>query len=324
MTTMFLATTGGHLDELRELADRIAPEGPEVWVTHEGVQSRSVLHDRTVEFVPYVRVHSVPDVARCLPSAHRFWRRYDVHRVVSTGSGIALGYLPYLAARGVACHYIESAARVSGPSLTGRVLEGVPGVHRYCQYRWPRSRRWSQRSGVLDAYRPVDRAPGPGGALRVVVTVGTAREFPFERLVVPLARLLAPGGPLERSIDRPLQVLWQTGCTPVEGLPIRATPFVDGPTLSGAVAAADLVIGHAGAGTVLGALRAGKRPLVVGRRRDRGEIGDDHQSELATELRRRDLAAVHDPARLAAEDLLDCLGRAVRRMDTPAPLELGR
>src|SRR5918997_1106760 len=139
MTTLFIATTGGHLTQLDSLAGRIPPNGAprddSVWVTHANEQSRSMLADRDVEFVPYVGVRNVPDVLRCIPAARRLMERRKLTRAVSTGSGIALGFLPYLAARGVSCHYIESATRVTGPSLTGRVLQLVPRVHRYTQHR---------------------------------------------------------------------------------------------------------------------------------------------------------------------------------------------
>jgi len=52
--------------------------------------------------------------------------------------------------------------------------------------------------------------------------LGTAAEFPFTRLIRALAPLLAPGGDLERATGRPVDVLWQTGCTPVDGLPVDA------------------------------------------------------------------------------------------------------
>ena len=107
MTTLFVATTGGHLTQLNSLASRIPSDGDAVWVTHANEQSRSMLADRDVEFVPYVGVRSVSDVLRCIPNARRLLAGRKLTRAVSTGSGIALGYLPYLAARGVRCHYIE-------------------------------------------------------------------------------------------------------------------------------------------------------------------------------------------------------------------------
>jgi hypothetical protein len=53
---------------------------------------------------------------------------------VSTGSAIALSFLPVARLRGVPCHCIESAARSASPSQTGRLLRRVPGVRLYTQY----------------------------------------------------------------------------------------------------------------------------------------------------------------------------------------------
>src|SRR6478672_2687119 len=160
MTTLFVATTGGHLTQLDSLARRIPPNGDAVWVTHANEQSRSMLADRDVEFVPYVGVRNVPDVLRCIPYARRLLERRKVTRAVSTGSGIALGYLPYLAARGVECHYIESAARVGGPSLTGRILRWVPRVKTYTQYRGWSGPHWRYGGSGFDAFTAVTAAPG--------------------------------------------------------------------------------------------------------------------------------------------------------------------
>ncbi|MGB8961790.1 MAG: glycosyltransferase family 28, partial [Pseudonocardiaceae bacterium] len=182
MTTLFVATTGGHLTQLDSLASRIPPHGDAVWVTHANEQSRSMLADRDVEFVPYVGVRSVPDVLRCIPSARRLLQHRKVTRAVSTGSGIALGYLPYLAARGVECHYIESATRVSGPSVTGRVLQWVPGVRTYTQYQSWADQRWGYAGSVFDGYESVAVTRVPDAVLRVVVTVGAATQYPFRRL----------------------------------------------------------------------------------------------------------------------------------------------
>ncbi|NEK59056.1 glycosyltransferase family 28 [Geodermatophilus sabuli] len=317
MTTLFLATTGGHLEQLVSLAGRIPPDGHDVWVTHENQQSRSLLGGRDVEYVPYVRVGNARDVAACVPTAHRLWRERELTRVVSTGSGIALGYLPYLAARGVDCHYIESAARVAAPSRTGRVLQWVPAIRRYTQYAAWTGPRWQHGGSVFDSHLP-DPARRPlGDVVRVVVTVGTAAEFPFGRLIDRLAPLLAPDGPLAGATGRPVEVLWQTGCTPTGHLPIDAVPFVDSGDLAAAMRVADLVVAHAGVGSALTALAAGRRPVLAARSAALGEAGDDHQPQLADELQRRGLAVHRDPAQLTVEDLLDAVGCGVLRTDSP-------
>jgi len=314
VTTALIATTGGHLTQLVGLAERIQPGADTVWVTHANEQSTSLLADSDVEYVPYIGVRDMRGVLRSVRHARSLYRRRRPVRAVSTGSGIALGYLPYLAARGVECHYIESAARVTGPSLTGRVLRWVPGVRTYTQYRHWSGTRWLYGGSGFDAYEPVPVERPLGDRLRVVVTVGTAAEFPFRRLVVALAALLGPGGGLEEAAGVPVEVLWQTGCTPVDDLPIQATPFLPAADLIAALAAADIVVSHAGTGSALANLAAGRLAVMVSRSAAYGEAGDDHQHQLAEELSRRGLAVHRACDAITAQDLLGTRHTAVRRL----------
>ena len=55
MTTAFIATTGGHLTQLVDLAERIPPDPDSVWVTHANEQSTSLLADRDVRVHPVRR-----------------------------------------------------------------------------------------------------------------------------------------------------------------------------------------------------------------------------------------------------------------------------
>ena len=248
MTTLFLSTTGGHLEQLAALAARIPVDGPEVWVTHENDQGRSLLGGRDVEYVPYVQVGSVPDVARCVPTAHRVWRERSVTRVISTGSGIALGYLPYLTARGVPCHYIESAARVAAPSRTGRVLAtraGSAQVHPVPALGGPPLAPPGQRLGRLRTVRPLPPADRRGPCRR---HGGNGGGVPLGRLIERLVPLLAPDGALARATGLPVDVLWQTGCTPTGHLPITALDFLPAEKLAATIEDAHLVVSHAGVG----------------------------------------------------------------------------
>lgn len=319
MTTLFVSTTGGHLAELESLGRRLPPTEGELWVTHDNAQSRALLAGRDVHFVPYVGVRRPHDVLRCLPDAVRL-RRSGVTRAISTGSGIALGYLPYLAARGVECHYIESAARVAGPSLTGRVLQHIPAVRCYTQYPGWSGPRWAFSGNIFDRYTAgPPRAPGTG-PVRVVVTVGTAVEYPFTRLVTTLTPLLARDGELARATGRPVEVLWQTGCTPAPGHDVR--PFLGADELAAACARADVVIGHAGLGTTVTALEAGRAPVLAVRRTAAGEAGDDHQAQLGHELTRRGLAVVREADAVVLDDLLHALDAGVVPAAQPAPFTL--
>jgi UDP-N-acetylglucosamine--N-acetylmuramyl-(pentapeptide) pyrophosphoryl-undecaprenol N-acetylglucosamine transferase len=322
MTTLMLATTGGHLTQLHALSSRLADsEDDVVWVTHDNEQSRSLLTDCDVEFVRYVRVRNAPDVARCLPHARRLLKDRHITRAISTGSGIALGYLPFLATRGVACHYIESAARVEGPSITGSLMRHAPRVHTYSQYRHWSGGHWLYRGSLFDGYEPTTEELTDEG-LRVVVTVGTAAEFPFRRLIDRMVPLLRKGGTLEAELGRPVEVVWQTGCTPVDDLPIETNAFMPAKELTRELERADVVVSHAGTGSALAALAAGRQPILVSREHHFGEAGDDHQRQLAMELSDRGLAADRDASSLGVQDLIGALGRGVRSLARPPRFEL--
>lgn len=323
MTTALVATTGGHLTQLVSLAQRIPPDAESVWVTHANEQSTSLLKGRDVEYIPYVGVRDLRGVLRCVAWAGSLYRRRRPTRAVSTGSGIALGFLPYLAARGVECHYIESAARVGGPSLTGRLLRWVPGVRTYTQYRHWSDAHWHYGGSSFDAYEPVPADRPLSERVQVVVTVGTAAEFPFRRLVVTLAKLLAPGGDLEAAVGRPVDVLWQTGCTPVDDVPIHATPFLPAADLAAALARADIVVSHAGTGSALANLAAGRFAVMATRVAAFGEAGDDHQGQLAEELATRGLALHRSADAITVEDLLLTRRSAIRRLADVPPFVLG-
>jgi UDP-N-acetylglucosamine transferase subunit ALG13 len=241
---------------------------------------------------------------------------------VSTGSGIALGYLPYLAARGVECHYIESATRVTGPSLTGRVLKWVPRVHTYTQYQSWADHRWGYAGSVFDGYESAAMSREPDAMVRVVVTVGAATQYPFRRLFEHLIPLLALDGELAKVTRLPVEVLWQTADSPVDDLPIQATPTLPAAELGAALSKADIVISHAGTGSALAALNAGRYPILATRDPARGEQVDDHQQQLATELARRGLAMHRDAQAITIDDMMEALDISVRRTTSPPPFEL--
>jgi UDP-N-acetylglucosamine transferase subunit ALG13 len=71
--------------------------------------------------------------------------------------------------------------------------------------------------------------------------------------------------------------------------------------LNALIASARVVVTHAGAGSVITALSAGRRPIVVPRLRRYGEAVDDHQVEFGRSLAAAGLATmVEDPSDLAA------------------------
>ena len=301
-TTLFVATTGGHLAQLVELANRMTNlPGNRAWVTFDSEQAHSLLADEKKFLIPYIAERDLAGVLRGAGAAQQILRaQRPVHAIVSTGSAIALSFLPYAALRGIEAHYIESAARVLEPSLTGKLLQLVPGIQLYRQYPQAAGGRWKFSGSIYDGFRSVAIPPRP--IRRIVVTLGTAQPFP--RLIERLVSIIPAG----------IEVLWQVGHTPVNGLNLDARPFIPARELAQAMREADVVIAHAGNGSAFTAIHAGKRPILVPRDPRYGEVVDAHQSQISTWLNDQKLAFARSPDSLCFEDLQAATAYAVERL----------
>ncbi len=311
--TLLVASTGGHLKQLERISNRL--EGvPDrhLWVTFDTAQSRSLLEGREVVFVRHTHSRDVAGAVANVRPAERLLRGHDVGAIVSTGAAVALSFMLPGRLRGVPCHYIESAARSHGPSLTGRMLRAVPGVRLYTQYRtWERG-PWRYRGSVFDGFEPLSEAPAePQPIRRVVIALGTIR-YPFARLARRLSEI----------VPEDADVLFQSGSTDTSGTRFAGSAEVPSAELEAAMRDADVVIAHAGAGSALSALEAGRRPLLVPRRAAYGEHVDDHQEQIARELDRRGLALVREADEVRPADLAAVAGRGVRPASLATPFRL--
>lgn len=279
MTTLLVASEGGHLAELNLLSKGISPEENRVWVTFDNPQSRSLLADQVVYFAPFVGSRDVVGTARAAVWARNLLRTNRFDTVVSTGASIAFAILPLASRAGAECYYIESATRTVGPSLTGRLLTPFRSIHLCTQHeRWA-NQRWTYKVSVFDGFRSLPIAP-PSPPRRIVVSLGMHKGFGFRRLLEHLVQIIPNG----------TDVLWQVGCTDTSGLDINPRMNLPPDELSRAMAESDVVITHAGVGSAISALAAGKRPVLVPRRKQFKEQCDDHQALMASELERRELA----------------------------------
>jgi UDP-N-acetylglucosamine transferase subunit ALG13 len=314
---LLVANTGGHLEELYRLRPRFVPHADrEEWATFDDPQSRAMLAGQRVHFVSYVGPRAYRSAAANVVSARRVLRDGRFQRVVSTGAGIALPFLSAARAMRIPCHYIESAARSQGPSMTGKLVGRLPGVRLYTQYESWASSRWAYRGSLFDGYQPEVQAAPVERARSVVVTLGTMRDYGFRSAVDRIRELLP------EVVASDAEVLWQTGATYVGDLDIRAYERIPSNQLTDALARADLVIAHAGIGSSLTALDLGKCPVLLPRRVQRKEHVDDHQQMIARELAGRGLAVSSEVPDLRVDDLWTAMRTAVRVNEATKPFAL--
>lgn len=108
----------------------------------------------------------------------------------------------------------------------------------------------------------------------IFVTVGMHSDG-FPRLVETMDRLAA---------HTEEEVLIQTGSTAYQPSAARWFTFASQAEMDAHSRRAQIIVSHAGAGSILTALRHGKPLIVVPRRQQHGEHIDDHQLELAQAL----------------------------------------
>lgn len=315
---LVVASGGGHLTEAMHLVHSLDDLDVVHWATPDGDQCRTLLAGRTVWPITAVGPRQLGRTLALVPRARRLIRQLRPTAVVSTGAAPALPFLVTAARMGIPAHYVESLTRVDGPSLTGRLLAAVPGVGCFTQHgdfggRWrpigsPFDNFRAEIAPVVAGFGGDGARPDPPPLRRVVVTVGTLREFPFRSLVARLAEILPADA----------EVLWQTGSTPVADLGIDGRSLVPMDEMRRAVADADVVVGHAGCGTTLDVLATGRVPVLVPRRAARGEHVDDHQMELAQHLARRGLAVVAEAPELTLGHLRRAAASTAEPLGTPS------
>jgi len=297
---LFVASTGGHLSQLLRLSDAMDAANDSLWVTFRSPQSESMLRDRRVLYVPYVRPRDVIGVLRAARVINRVFVEEKFDRVVSTGAALALSALPLATLRGIPAQYIESVSRVNGPSLTGRVLAATRTADLYTQTPSWAHGRWKHHESVFGMYQSI-QGPKPGSP-RLLVTVGTIEPYEFTAL---LDAVKATGLADERTV-------WQIGSTRSVDLPGTTVRQFTPDEFKHHVRNADVVITHAGVGTLMELLDAGIHPVVVPRRKARNEHIDDHQCEIARVLSALGVATVAEVGDLTSQLIIGASGRSIR------------
>jgi UDP-N-acetylglucosamine:LPS N-acetylglucosamine transferase len=118
---LLVASSGGHLLELLQLAD-LWPAERRHWVTFDTDDAKSLLADDITTWAHHPTNRNLPNLARNFRLAVRMVSRRKVQAIVTTGAGIAVPFVVVGRLRGIKVVYIESMARITAPSLTGRLV----------------------------------------------------------------------------------------------------------------------------------------------------------------------------------------------------------
>jgi UDP-N-acetylglucosamine:LPS N-acetylglucosamine transferase len=130
---MLVCSCGGHLLQLLALREAWSPF-TRVWVTFDKSDARSLLRDERVVFAHGPTNRSIRNLLRNLILAWRVVGEVRPKAVVTTGAGVAVPFAWVARLRGARVVYVESLARIEGPSLSYRLIAPI-AERRYVQ--WP-------------------------------------------------------------------------------------------------------------------------------------------------------------------------------------------
>jgi UDP-N-acetylglucosamine transferase subunit ALG13/glycosyltransferase involved in cell wall biosynthesis len=293
---LLVCSSGGHLTQLLALRPWWGLR-ERVWVTSDGIQSRSALRGEAINWGYFPTTRNVRNLLRNLSLAMKMLaprsRRPSV--IISTGAGLALPFFVVGWILRIPTVYIEVFDRIDSRTLTGRLCRPFSSLF---LVQWEEQRRLYPGAVVVGELLGGVRQPGQAAAAgrpraeaaagepqlpRLFVTIGTDHH-PFTRLITWVERWLADGG------NQRVDAVIQHGATAVTLGPGKVQEL-DYTGLHDALGGASVVITHGGA-TAMEARNAGHVPIVVPRRPDLGEHVDGHQLSFARWLRARNLAVV--------------------------------
>lgn len=304
-----IASLGGHLELLEALRPVLAERDiRRTWVTSEGSRAQHLRDTgERVRTLPRLDRSSVSPQSLIAGIALALRERPQL--VVTSGAGLAVPFSLVARALGARVIFLETMARVSSGSATGRLLSRL-AVGTVVQ--WPELRSQYPAARVcrpllLDGIGTNADTAGPGGG--TFVTTGS-HDQPFTRLLDAVEDAAARG-----RLPTPVLVQAGAGADRAAADDVRRIAYLSPGEFAEAVAQAELVVTHGGAGAIATVLRSGKRPVVMARRAADGEHVDDHQRELVDKLADLDLVVAVERAIEA-----DAVGAARRPVTLPAEL----
>ncbi|MBI4168285.1 MAG: beta-1,4-galactosyltransferase [Candidatus Aenigmarchaeota archaeon] len=141
----------------------------------------------------------------------------------------------------------------------------------------------------------------------IFVTVGTHKD-PFDRLVKTVDELVARGAIKDK-------VVMQTGNSKYEPKSCEFYRFVGSDKFEELYKTADIIICHAGAGSIINALKNKKHLVIVPRLKKFHEHTDDHQLDLADAMEKdgkavcvRDIETIPDAVKKASASSVPSAG----------------
>lgn len=298
------AAGGGHFRQLLDI-EALWSQYPHFIVTENSVLTRALSDREDIENVPHFAMGQMrigkglvmlgAACSSCLTSLGIIRRRRpDI--VITTGSGSQFFILLWARLFGAKIVLLDSFARFHAPSKFARLAGAL--AHLKIAQSEESASKWRGSK----AFDPLEVEPAEPQTKERLLFATVGATLPFPRLEDAIVKL-------KRAGRLPEQVILQVGRSkqkhpPVEGLQIvEDIPFGE---LQELLRRADVVVCHAGTGSILTALAKSCGVVAMPRSIKMGDHYDNHQDEIAGVFASRNLIqTAHD-----SESLFNALQQA--------------
>ena len=294
---------GGHFTEIIELRE-VYEKYDYFFVTNPGVQTISTLANERTYFIPEKEEKKSVFLKQLFMSLKILLKEMpDV--IVTTGSGDMFWICVLGKLLGSKVVYIESSARVTNPSKFGKFIYKFKIADIFI-YQWEKLRR-HYPNGVygglifnFSEFVENSEILHEDSSVKYFIVVGTLHND-FSRLLRKVDELV------ERGVIKG-EIYALIGHSKYIPKCYEYTDFIPARKFESKMRESDIVITHGGIGSIMTALKHGKKVIVVPRYRKFREIADDHQLDITRELEREGkIVAVYD---------IDDLEKAIRKVKT--------
>jgi UDP-N-acetylglucosamine transferase subunit ALG13 len=271
---------GGHLTLLQALSGAFS-DVRRVWIT--GASSQANALQASGEEVHVLAAwardsRGLRGTRTNFVSAARLARQLRPRLVVTSGAGLVVPFALAARALGSQLVVIETMARVTDASLTGRILAPFA---RKVLVQWPEMRKAHRDASVC---RPALLEPQTAGSEAgadlpeegTFASVGTRPE-PFDRLLAAVDHAVGEG-----LLPQPIRA--QSGASRYLPENYSATPWMPPQKIDAAIRDSRYVVCHGGAAIMAATVRSGRKPIVMPRMKARHEHRTQHQQQIVQRL----------------------------------------
>jgi len=273
MKICIACSAGGHLTEILQLQDFYNTKN-HFFVVPKTKDSEHLSEHEPVYFIniTYNRLKRLKTIIYLFQNLKILLKeKPDVIITTGAGSALSMCYLGKLLRKKII--YIESFARITTPSLFGKLVAPVSDL---IIVQWKPLLKYYKKAvygGPIFTFQSMTREKK---GEYIFITVGIS-SFGFERLLKEVDKLIDL-----RIITQ--KVIAQTGKSKYKPKNYETIDFLSADKLLELMSKSSVVITHGGVGSIISALALGEPTIVVPRYKKFNECVDNHQLEITREL----------------------------------------